>query len=771
MVISRKGKQGIMGRNEAENYSEQIAMAGATAMLDCLPMGICVVGQDGAIRFWNRRMESWTGLHKHQITGQPLERFFPHFKLPRYQKRLHQVLHQGLSATFNSRLYPHLFPCHTSSGIEIVQYTSVTPVPADDGLGFEAMFSVQDVTDTFLAEQSLQRLHQQERLLEQTMHQIRQSLDLRQILQTTVTEVRKFLQADRVLICRFHGSSQRTSISIEDCAADYTRMVEWQVRPPIFSSTGKPLPVMTKIQSFADITRSPLEPAYIELLQSFEVKALLSIPLWQGDRVWGLLIAHQCKQERPWQVGEIDLLERLANRLSVAIQQGELYQQVQELNADLEQKIAERTLQLQQTLELEATLKRITDKVRDSLDENQILQVAVEELGQGLNVETCSTGIYHDDQTRVTIDHRYSCFPSQTATLLVELSATEEIYQQLREGVPSQFCPIPNLPHTSWESCTSLLVCPILDNQGILGDIRLCRHRLKGFDELEIRLVQQVANQCAIALRQSRLYRAAQAQVEELAKLNQLKTDFLSTISHELRTPLSSIKLSVQILEITLRQLGILDNPEAESPQTQKTYQYLKIIQSECEREIDLIADILTLQQLDAGTQPYIPSTVRLQHWIPQVIETFEEQAHNRQQKIQVDIPPQIPVMTTDLLMFNRLLGELLTNACKFTPEGGVITIAVEQLPILQNSTSWVILKFSNTGIEIPESELEQIFQLFYRIPSNDPWKYGGTGMGLALVKRLVANLGGQIWAESCQNQTCFTVQLPLGQGAPYGFG
>ena len=80
------------------------------------------------------------------------------------------------------------------------------------------------------------------------------------------------------------------------------------------------------------------------------------------------------------------------------------------------------------------------------------------------------------------------------------------------------------------------------------------------FEELEIRLVQQVSNQCAIALRQSRLYQAAQAQVEELERLNQLKDDFLSTVSHELRTPMANIKMATQMLEITLKPLGVFDS-------------------------------------------------------------------------------------------------------------------------------------------------------------------------------------------------------------------
>ena len=99
---------------------------------------------------------------------------------------------------------------------------------------------------------------------------------------------------------------------------------------------------------------------------------------------------------------------------------------------------------------------------------------------------------------------------------------------------------------------------------------------------------------------------------------------------------------------------------------------------------------------------------------------------------------------------------ELLNNACKYTPPGEQIVLKANARP------GKIQIEVMNSGVEIPANELSRIFDKFYRIPSTDSWKQGGTGLGLALVKKLTERLGGEIWVESAFNQTCFTVELPL---------
>lgn len=294
------------------------------------------------------------------------------------------------------------------------------------------------------------------------------------------------------------------------------------------------------------------------------------------------------------------------------------------------------------------------------------------------------------------------------------------------------------------------MCCPIFDSQGVLGDLWLYDRADNVFGELEIRLVQQVANQCAIALRQARLYEAAQAQVKVLEKLNWLKDDFLSTVSHELRTPVANMKMAIRMLQIVM-------SPENLSrEQRSKATNYLQILDDECQREISLVNDLLDLQRLEAGKQPVALETIQLQLWLSQFVQPFEERAQAGQQTLQLNLPAEtLPPLVSELSSLERILAELLNNACKYTPPRELIVVSVCAYP---NS---IQIKVSNSGTEIPASELPRIFDKFYRVPSADPWKRGGTGLGLALVQRLAEHLGGSIRVESVNQLTTFTVELP----------
>jgi signal transduction histidine kinase len=127
---------------------------------------------------------------------------------------------------------------------------------------------------------------------------------------------------------------------------------------------------------------------------------------------------------------------------------------------------------------------------------------------------------------------------------------------------------------------------------------------------------------------------------------------------------------------------------------------------------------------------------------------------YNQQQRFNLHIAANLPLCVTDLNYLERILSELLNNACKYTPPHETITLAVQTLSKLDGRTGWIEghhaqprlqISVQNTGVEIAPSECDRIFEKFYRIPNNDPWKHGGTGLGLALVQKLVEAIGGTI--------------------------
>lgn len=238
---------------------------------------------------------------------------------------------------------------------------------------------------------------------------------------------------------------------------------------------------------------------------------------------------------------------------------------------------------------------------------------------------------------------------------------------------------------------------------------------------------------------------------KESERLNQLKNDFLSTVSHELRTPMTNIKMATQMLEISLKALGVLTDES-----TNPAKRYFKILHEEVQRETTLINDLLDLARLDAGTEPLNLTIIALQYWIPHVVEPFVERIHSQQQTLELNIADHLPPLTTDLTYLERILAELVNNACKYTPAQETIALSAQLTPTALQ------ICVTNSGVEIAAEECDRIFDKFYRIPNNDPWKHGGTGLGLALVKKLVEHLGASIYVESGDRQTSFIMEFEL---------
>ncbi|BAU41782.1 sensor histidine kinase [Leptolyngbya sp. O-77] len=580
---------------------------------------------------------------------------------------------------------------------------------------------------------------------------IRQSLDPGEILNSTVIEVRQALQADRVVIHSFEDDAgsvivaesvvapwpsllgERTSQAIAEQRIAYFRQGHYRI--------------------VDDIETGDYSPELLAIFRQQQTRAVLVAPILRDDQLLGLLSVHQCSGIRHWLPHEVDLLRYLSEQVAIALQQSRLYQQAQQLNADLEQQIVRRAEQMERVLKYESMLKRITDKVRDSLDESQILQAAVQELTLVLGLAGCNSALYDLEEGTSTIRYEYTHSIPTFYGRVAQMDDSPDIYHQLKQGLYFQFCSLYPNPQ---RGRVAMLACPIFVDanssegmeQAVLGDLWLIHRKEYVFNEFEIRMVQQVANQCAIAIRQARLYQAAQAQVTELERLNQLKDQFLSTVSHELRTPIANVKMAIHMLKT--------------APSEEKQKQYLSILESELAREEELINDLLDLQRLEESVFPITVERIDLPNWLPALVEPFRTRIANSQQTLEVSCPEDLPPLVTDPTILRRILAELLNNACKYTPKGLSIALEVSlQPPTEENGfTAHTIFRLQNQA-EIPKADLPHIFEKFYRVLQVDRYRHGGTGLGLALVQKLVEQLGGTISADSADGWTSFTVRIP----------
>lgn len=623
------------------------------------------------------------------------------------------------------------------------------------------------------AEIRLRQTADRDRLLRIVTERIRQSLDLDQILTTTVTEVRQVLQTDRVILFRL-SSNEWGYIVQESVGAGWQSILGQDIHDPCFQSEYVDQYFQGRARAIADIDDGSIQLCHADFLRQFQVRSNLVVPIIQPTGLWGLLIAHQCDHPRQWSEDELQLLKQLADQVAIAIHQADLYRQtqlelaerqraeaaLQQLNQELEQRVQERTQALQQQAEQERLLRLIIQNIHQSLDLEEILATVLSETRQTLQVdrvtiyqfaadwsgqfvaESVGEGwvplvgeeiqtVWADTYFQETQGGRYQNH---------ETSAVNDIY-----AIDSSPCHLDLLEQFQ---VRAYAIAPIfLDDQlwGLLSTYQNSGSR--EWQAWEISLLQQIAMQTAIALRQSQLYQAAQMQVKALEELSQLKDDFLSTVSHELRSPLANIKMAIQMVELSLNQQQIQD---------ERLTRYLQILNEECAQELTLINDLLDLQRLEAGMQLLELESIDLNYWLPSIAQSFEARTQEQQQRLSLNLSPNLPLIRTDLTSLKRVLVELLHNACKYTPAHEQITLAA------QVSDTTLQVQVSNSGVELPPEELPRLFEKFYRVANVDRWHHGGTGLGLALVKRLVEHLNGAIAVESANSLTCFTLQLPL---------
>ncbi len=242
---------------------------------------------------------------------------------------------------------------------------------------------------------------------------------------------------------------------------------------------------------------------------------------------------------------------------------------------------------------------------------------------------------------------------------------------------------------------------------------------------------------------------------------DRLKTEFIGTVSHELRTPMTSIKGFTQLL--AMGSLGPVNETQRE---------FLNIIQSNAERMIAIINDLLDITKIETGSVELEIRPIHVAETLSKVLLDLQAKVHERQQTLTLSLPAGLPLVRADAHRFNQILFNLVSNAVKYTPRGGSITIearevSVEAVPEEERDGlrpgRYIQIDVRDTGVGIAPDDLPRIWERFYRTENPLKVEAGGTGLGLSLVKPLVRLLGGRIWVESQINVgSTFSFVLPV---------
>jgi signal transduction histidine kinase len=232
----------------------------------------------------------------------------------------------------------------------------------------------------------------------------------------------------------------------------------------------------------------------------------------------------------------------------------------------------------------------------------------------------------------------------------------------------------------------------------------------------------------------------------KLKELDRLKSNFLATMSHELRTPLTSV---IGYSEMMLEGLG--------GPLTAEQREYLGIIMEKGENLLQLITSILDISKIEAGRVRLVLSEVEPAMLMRDAVATLLPLARKKGLKVSCE-PGSLPRLTADRDKLRQCLVNLCSNAVKFTPAGGTVTVRGETL-----EGDRLAMHVADTGIGISEEHLGKVFDVFYQVDGSSTREYGGAGLGLAIVKSFVEAHGGEVRAASRPNGgSTFTLILPL---------
>nr|WP_234017376.1 GAF domain-containing protein [Nostoc sp. 'Lobaria pulmonaria (5183) cyanobiont'] len=523
------------------------------------------------------------------------------------------------------------------------------------------------------------------------------------------------------------------------------------------------------------------------------IEAVLAIPTRFGGNNNGVINLIK-SQPYEWSESEKQLLKEVESACAIAF-----------FRVAQAQLIAHQEQSLQKSKQHESLIKQLTILSRSNLKLNQMLQVVIDSTTESLQADRGLLILlkYIDPLYRTQAKKQ---IPKAKASVIAEWPHTETqnsgtskldtlaqsflisdcgLCQRalLNPGKPVIFDNYTEQNDTS--TATPLLAVEkfptvllmALESQGtILGFLVLQQAVTRSWQPAELNIVEMVCAQVSNAIIQSKRFekfqsavdeRAATVQssqelqaklhertrqyVEQLQKLNELKDEFMSNMSDRLRYPLTNMLMSIK----NLRLPGI-------TPERQGIY--LNILEQECSKEINLINDLLTLQELELQSKALQLESIDLNTRIQDIAASFEKKLAEKGLKISVDLPEESLKLQTELESFDRILQELLTNACKYSEPDTIVHL--EAAHRVDQQIDQVIMKVTNTGRAISEEEATYIFDKFRRGRGRGSWT-PGTGLGLALVKSLVQHLNGAIAVESLlisdseQSEICFTLTLP----------
>jgi signal transduction histidine kinase len=578
-----------------------------------------------------------------------------------------------------------------------------------------------------LLKESQQRTHQLSSLNEIT-RQLTSTLELNPLLQNIL----------------------ENAVGILNCEAGSLFLLDEQTDELVFKVTvgpvatnlvGQRLPSNTGIIGRAIQSRGPIIENEdqnstarfkgVDQQTGFVSRSLMAVPLQVKDRVIGVIEVINRRDGLPFVQDDQTLLTAFAGQAAVAIENARLYTLT-------DQELADRVEEL-------SVMQRIDRELNASLEMDRAMRITLDWALRQSSADAGLIGMLEEDKLRVMSQQGFDekMEKLQDDLLPIELQAMADVVET---GLPRQASVDGSDKKLLPVSHTQMII-PIRRETTVIGLLYL---ESLNDSQVDIEFLTRLTDHAAIAISNAQLY-------GEVQRANVAKSDFVSFVAHELKNPMTSIKGYTELL--AGGAVGQVNEMQAN---------FLQTIKSNVERMSTLVSDLNDNSKIEAGRLRLEYKATSAADLVDEVIRTFTRQIEDKKQTLELVIPEKLSLMWADRIRVGQVLTNLVSNAHKYTPEGGTVQVGVEE-----SQNQWdpdgaprvIHLWVKDSGIGMTMEDQQKIFQKFFRSDDPKAREVPGTGLGLNITRSLVEMQGGRIWFESeYRHGTTFHFTVPVAE-------
>jgi signal transduction histidine kinase len=506
---------------------------------------------------------------------------------------------------------------------------------------------------------------------------------------------------------------------------------------------GQRLPAGTGIVGRAVQTRAPvIENDGQRSVSKFEgpdkqtgftSRSLLAVPMQIKDRILGVIEVINRRDGLPFVADDQNLLTAFAGQAAVAVENARLL-------ALTDQELAKSVEELQ-------VMGRIVRELNASLEVDRAMRITLEWAIRQSSSEAGLIGMLDEDKMHIMVQQGYEDILAENTTtdLATQLPG---VYSTIQTGQSSQISLLGNGSKGLLPAAHTQIIIPIRREAQVTGLILL---ESTTDTQRNLAFLNRLSDNAAIAISNAQLY-------DEVQRANVAKSDFVSFVAHELKNPMTSIKGYTELL--AAGSVGTINEMQTN---------FLSTIRSNVERMSTLVSDLNDNAKIEAGRLRLDYKPVDMPDIVDDVIRSTKRQLEDKKQAIVLQLAPSLPQVWADRTRVSQVLTNLVSNAHKYTPEGGQVIVGADATTNQwdpEGAKNVVHIWVKDNGIGISIEDQSKIFQRFFRSDDSKAREAPGTGLGLNITKSLVEMQGGRIWFESeYRKGTTFHFTVPVSEG------